>query len=873
MDDVVDLVIGPFRDIVDKGREAIENAGDDKTMLKASQSLTKEGDRALKKIEPLCRKHLDEYGSNFLDALKENGKFQVYFSMATSWLLVVAIAGISLTEVAHIDEIASFRTELNDLLWEFDDFIELDDFDAEKFTELQALSRKVAPKIYDILMRLKLEVPIDHDSRSIMTRMSGPQSRPISPDAPPIPPIYTFSDLTKDTPRSASSVASESRSSNGPPTVEAATAELRRMMQSRSGPDEGLYAESPGTGHTPQSALTPVEPPPRPPSGNPWDFNVKPSSVPRDNHFSDEFSFERRQPVAPIESPIEPISPPLSPDQGSELRPRPLKTVVDRSSQYSNDSQASSGAESTTHERTYSVFPRGRYSNHNSILSTPIPEDVVSERSSAGYVSQLSPVPRTVPTRSHSLPQSRPESVETNPGSVFDSSRVDGATTPLTDNREPSFSVADGSPTLGTAETHRLSVKHLPMNNYQGMLEPVRPVLVPEVDNLPIPVETEVVTPEHPPNPFAVDCKLSPQSSFYIHKGFCDGAKEILNGGAGVRKTVKAGFASVATVAKCVKCQFELDFNEIDLDVNKAGMLRHTEKSWVRSYMLTFPQNAGKTLHASDATVFTSQKALFAHLARHPRPLPAVQGFTFIEGSEVPAGYKNDYDLHFKSSVELHPHFEQASNTSHLPTATAKEAARRMYGQRLLYDRTPAHELVLNARIVGLSWPPKYLGEWAMGFHDGIQASVPTEILRLDPPPPEQVKVDGTSPVQATAKWKFNHKDKAKGDWLKFEKDEIITNISWPYQEFWCWSGTNAKGKTGIFPQAFIDAATLRDFGKSGSDRASIVSNERNKSLSVLSRFTYRKPSRVGRPGSIAGSIGSNEIPILPTPVGTNGHD
>lgn len=79
MDDVADLVVTPFRDIVDKGRTAVENAGDDKVMLKAAQSLVKEGERALKRIEPLCRKHLDEYGSNFLDALKENGElFSVY---------------------------------------------------------------------------------------------------------------------------------------------------------------------------------------------------------------------------------------------------------------------------------------------------------------------------------------------------------------------------------------------------------------------------------------------------------------------------------------------------------------------------------------------------------------------------------------------------------------------------------------------------------------------------------------------------------------------------------------------------------------------------------------------------------------------------
>lgn len=89
MDDVVDLVIAPFRDIVEKGREALENAGEDKAMLKASQSLIKEGERALKKIEPLCRKHLDEYGSNFLDALKESGK--LLFHLFRTSLSLVAL--------------------------------------------------------------------------------------------------------------------------------------------------------------------------------------------------------------------------------------------------------------------------------------------------------------------------------------------------------------------------------------------------------------------------------------------------------------------------------------------------------------------------------------------------------------------------------------------------------------------------------------------------------------------------------------------------------------------------------------------------------------------------------------------------------------
>lgn len=77
MDDIADFVLTPFREIVEKGQTAVENAGDTQPMLKASQSLVKEGERALKKIEPLCKKHLEEYGSNFLEAIKENGKLSL----------------------------------------------------------------------------------------------------------------------------------------------------------------------------------------------------------------------------------------------------------------------------------------------------------------------------------------------------------------------------------------------------------------------------------------------------------------------------------------------------------------------------------------------------------------------------------------------------------------------------------------------------------------------------------------------------------------------------------------------------------------------------------------------------------------------------
>lgn len=82
------LVTSPFREIVEKGNLAIENAhthtqnagedenGGDTTaaMLRSAQSLVKEGERALKRIEPLSTRSYEEYGANFIDAVKEHGK-------------------------------------------------------------------------------------------------------------------------------------------------------------------------------------------------------------------------------------------------------------------------------------------------------------------------------------------------------------------------------------------------------------------------------------------------------------------------------------------------------------------------------------------------------------------------------------------------------------------------------------------------------------------------------------------------------------------------------------------------------------------------------------------------------------------------------
>lgn len=270
-------------------------------------------------------------------------------------------------------------------------------------------------------------------------------------------------------------------------------------------------------------------------------------------------------------------------------------------------------------------------------------------------------------------------------------------------------------------------------------------------------------------------------------------------------------------------------------------------------YGCPFCVHMNRTIDASDATVFFNSKALFSHLARHPRPLPEVPGFVVVDQAEVPPELRNDYDLHFKHPTVEHPVLEHEEEISALPSGFSREPTRRMYGQRLLGDRTPALEMVTGGHVTGITWPAKYNGEWAFGWYDAAYASVPTDALKLVAPPERDIKLGGTSNVRAKARWKFSHKDKDK-DWLKFDKNEVITNIGWPYPEHWCWSGTNAKGKWGIFPQAFIDTNTVQELTAAGSDRANKVLDERNKSSHIIPRFSIRKAQG---PPSIASSTRS----------------
>ena len=80
--DVEDLFIRPFRDVVALGTAAAANAAlgadgepeSSERMGKAAQSLVKEGERALKKLQPIWDAQVEKYGQAFRDAIMLQGR-------------------------------------------------------------------------------------------------------------------------------------------------------------------------------------------------------------------------------------------------------------------------------------------------------------------------------------------------------------------------------------------------------------------------------------------------------------------------------------------------------------------------------------------------------------------------------------------------------------------------------------------------------------------------------------------------------------------------------------------------------------------------------------------------------------------------------
>ncbi|KAI0424258.1 hypothetical protein F5Y09DRAFT_324874 [Xylaria sp. FL1042] len=845
-DEVERLVLAQFREIVEKGKTAIENvesAGDQAPapMLKAAQNLVKEGEKALKKIEPISTANYEEYGISFVNAIKEN------------------------------DEIAQFRSELEELLWDFDDYVEVEEFDADKFTGLQKASRNAALKILDILRRMmKLTAP----TPALL-------SLPLSPSEAGPPTNESISGTT----------IAETSPDGGPLRPSRPANSVDRISWRRSAPTE-----------------PPSGPPPAPPSTNPWQVGREPVTT------SEEWEgYERRPPITP-DSPTIPSTQLVSPtEQVSHLRAReadddathdeherrmraasqshasnsegslsPLQT-----NRWTNSTQGSTESARSPRMRSHSGFIRSHETSTPPQALGPTISRAPSAMSAAGNlpprpdsraIGNLARGDREISLAGQPGFPPRTTSV-TNQNS---SSYVLSSRRPSTESINSSvFDVVESlSPTdPGASSTHRQSIQPSAATaTYQGPQPPrypgppplyqtpvvprrtsgvtirsqssggrtAHPGLIRGMDEGLIPVDMESsISNEVPIPPREPDCAITPSSSFYKLKGFCKGAEEAQRGQLGFKRIKRpVGGFSTAIVAKCTHCLFELDYKQVELDLNNDSSgsfssntigfrLRILQKCHLpirvieeQMYGCIFCIQAGHTLEESDATVFFNQKQLFAHMARHPRPLPKVAGITVIEEPELPPQLKDNFDLHFP-----HPPTESvmvgiAREVARLPAAVATDTKKITHGaMRLPPDRQAALHFCIGSKIVGIEFPAKYEGKWALGWHDGVRAAFEADAVQLEAPPKAEVKMQATSSVQAVARWKWNQ----KGDdrWLKFDKGDVIKNISWVYAEHWCWSGTTSKG-SGVFPQSHLDPNSIRT---QDSEAGSVASWEKKNPL------------------------------------------
>ncbi|KAK1764258.1 hypothetical protein QBC33DRAFT_497839 [Phialemonium atrogriseum] len=787
--DVEVLILEPFREVVERGKEAAANAeaaqDDDpelsKEMAKAAQAVMKGGERALKRLQPLWDSQVEKYGDDFKETMREN------------------------------DEIADKRRILGDLLYDFDDFIDIDSFDGDKFAELQAATKAFALHALDTIRRLKIDV-------------SAPAT-PIHafPPLPPLPPLRTQSHgSSRPGTRGADSPAESVVTVIPPPALPHLPAGTQAARH-ESFTSNGSRRSSGGRQIRPQvlqrtattssrgsSVYTTDGGPPR--RADSWTAPATKPGPPQPQRLH-----ERR---------------PSSPDiLGDELE----RVRIVTSPSTSSSPRTSAWISDQTGGAPRAAWP----------LQASIPENAaVATRVIVGSPVQIG-------RRGEQHPHHHYHGY-TPASSVFD------PTSPATTNRTSLFSDTNtsSSPSTGpspnipsrdaevrAAASSSFSFLHLDASH-------MAPIALPPVgeheDGLMLAAEERTLSDAGggARSSSALDreaaCAIGPKSSFHQLKGFCDGAVGFrLNGHAqGVKKA--SAYGEPVTVGRCSDCEYYHIFSEIAMDLDKdsranfmkSGVMYRTRflfKSHLTitdlasmRYACLFCTHAGQTVREGDATVFFSQDQLLRHLSRHPQPLAPVPGVTVLYGrvGEDDADLAEDYDLHFPDPPAPSPVPSMA--LACFPSATALKSHVRRFGEKPLVDpdgNGDVLKFLVGARIVGVEFPERWGGKWCVGWHDGVRGAFPAKLVEIEGPRQSEISLQSNSGVSVVTRWKWDPKDNGRTGWMVFDKGDTIRNIGWLYQDHWCWSGTNSKGKYGVFPRSHVNPDSIKEGGDPGGKK------------------------------------------------------
>ncbi|KAL5590984.1 hypothetical protein FOBRF1_014541 [Fusarium oxysporum] len=197
-----------------------------------------------------------------------------------------------------------------------------------------------------------------------------------------------------------------------------------------------------------------------------------------------------------------------------------------------------------------------------------------------------------------------------------------------------------------------------------------------------------------------------------------------------------------------------------------------------------FCDKTKSTLQEDDATVFQSIDLLFRHISRHGHPLPHVPGVEVIyEHSDINSRGRQDCDLYLPNSTMTALRGVSRANESNriasLPVARAVKDHIRRSNEKPQARPDATSEILQffsGAKIIGIEFPEKWDGKWCQGWHDGVFGAFPSKLISLDMPRHVKIASLPNTPRTGVARWKFE-KQRQPG-WLALKKGDIIYNIA-----------------------------------------------------------------------------------------------
>ncbi|KAK8051810.1 hypothetical protein PG993_003195 [Apiospora rasikravindrae] len=776
------FVIHPFQELVKIAKEAAANAEvgqnedpeQSKRMLKAARGLAKEGERALQKLQPLWDAQIERHGDAFKRGIRDN------------------------------DVHAENRRTLEDLLYDLDDFIEMETFDADKYSEVQAASKAFALSALEAIRRLRIEDDSSTLPSSEPHPLPAPSTNTVFPPLPPLPPGKVGSlsrsptrQLIHSPPTSTSTSRHDSQRTNSTRNGDRSAAggdhEFERTVTKRS------HASSANSSGSVRSSISSRR-------SDQWPLHPDPLQPARSNPNKNGRSSPAHVEVNGRE---------LSPSQ-TEIGPKmAYMSSTPRISEWVREqlsttlpSQTEAIPEGGTLPHIHSDRPTTSTANRDTLESSAL-----SEYDSAAPTSPASTSYRTSVLSDAS---SRLSTTKSSLQVPIDTSKIP----PL-----PSrfFSVF---PTP-SPEIPSRSASRLPSRANAASREYVADIPVSEPE-------------KEPWYANRANCSIGPESTFHTLGGFCEGAFIFRDGGGQAATIASLEQSNKVTVARCIDCKYRHTLSEIEMDSNpnvSGGLgaqgvryrLRFLYKSHLPSnsahvtrYGCVFCLHERRTPCESDATVFTTPDQLFRHLACHPQPLPEMDDFPVAYGEDPSddPGLGN-FDLVFPNPQAANPLTEAESTLFELlPSAVAvtDHLVRPGDRQNVGPDGEKTLQFLEGARILGVEFPEKWGGKQCIGWHDGARGSFPARCISLLPPRKGDVRIPGMNNdgMTVTARWKWAPSDPGSG-WLTFDKGATIRNVSCELynarldQGQWCWSGMTKDGKVGFFPQSHIKPESVKE--------------------------------------------------------------